>query len=114
MAIGQGSLSQVTARPLALLLTSHGQPVQHGWWNMESVARGKLFRWVGEYGTMPAGRITPPDEATGTVMQVCPQDTSMTRSSSRSSAAKKRSGWVGGLGEAVCVAPVTPRPNAAQ
>ncbi|MBL1110408.1 hypothetical protein JK361_38660 [Streptomyces sp. 5-8] len=74
MAIGQGSLSKVTARPLPLLLTSLGQPVRHGSWNKESVARGKLSRWVGEYGTMPAGRITPPDEATGTVMQVWPQE----------------------------------------
>ncbi|MFF4443138.1 hypothetical protein [Streptomyces sp. NPDC001621] len=27
-----------------LLLASQGQPVQHGWWNSESVARGKLAR----------------------------------------------------------------------
>ncbi len=57
-----------------LLLTSHGEPVQHGWWDRESVARRKLARWVGEYGTMPGGRITLTDEATGTVMQAWPQE----------------------------------------
>ncbi|MFF4442425.1 hypothetical protein [Streptomyces sp. NPDC001621] len=57
-----------------LLLSSHGQPVQHGWWNSESVARGKLVRGVGEYGTMPGGRITLTDEETDTLMQVWPQE----------------------------------------
>ena len=50
------------------------QPVQHGWWNTQSVARGKLARWVGEYGTMPGGRITLTDKATGTVLQAWPQE----------------------------------------
>ncbi|MGY4966788.1 hypothetical protein [Streptomyces sp. 900105245] len=57
-----------------LLLTSHGQPVQHGWWSSETIARGKLARWVGAYGTMPGGRITLTDENTGAVTQVWPQE----------------------------------------
>ncbi len=57
-----------------LLLASRGQPVQHGWWNSESVARSKLARWVGAYGTMPGGRITLTDEDTDTVVQVWPQE----------------------------------------
>ncbi|MFF9158273.1 hypothetical protein ACF1AB_39295 [Streptomyces sp. NPDC014846] len=55
-----------------LLLSSHGQAVQHGWWGSESVARTKFSRWVGEYGTMPGGRIALTDEETDTVVQVWP------------------------------------------
>ncbi|WP_148088590.1 hypothetical protein [Streptomyces sp. PanSC9] len=55
-----------------LLLAS--QPVQHGWWYSESVARGKLARWGGAYGTMPGGRIILTDEDTGTVLQVWPHE----------------------------------------
>ncbi|WP_143611462.1 hypothetical protein [Streptomyces sp. CB01883] len=75
MMSGEPSNSDQAGR-FHLLLSSHGEPVQHGWWGSESVARGKLARWVGEYGSMPGGRITLTDEMTGTVVQVWPQEQS--------------------------------------
>ncbi|MGW0583044.1 hypothetical protein ACWD25_45635 [Streptomyces sp. NPDC002920] len=48
-----------------LLLTSAGQPVQHGWWASDATARAKLARWIVEYGSLPDAGITLVDEATG-------------------------------------------------
>ncbi|MGW7824459.1 hypothetical protein ACWGLF_41750 [Streptomyces puniciscabiei] len=47
-----------------LLLTADGRPVQHGWWNREKTARDKFRRWIGEYGSLPAARVTLTDEET--------------------------------------------------
>lgn len=57
-----------------LLLTSGGRPVQHGWWGSEATARRKLARWVGEYGSMPAARITLTDETTGEQVAAWPEE----------------------------------------
>jgi hypothetical protein len=48
-----------------LLLTSDGQPVQHGWWASETTARQKFVAWVGSVGSMPEPRVTLTDEETG-------------------------------------------------
>ncbi|MFE4415113.1 hypothetical protein [Streptomyces sp. NPDC056821] len=37
----------------------------HGWSGSETTARRKFTSWVGEYGTLPAARITLVDEETG-------------------------------------------------
>lgn len=55
-----------------LLLASAGRPVQHGWWGSEETARDKFRRWVGEYGGMPAARVTLTDEETGDVLAAWP------------------------------------------
>jgi hypothetical protein len=55
-----------------LLLTSAGQPVQHGWWASEETARQKYTRWIGEYGSMPGARITLTDENTGETLTSWP------------------------------------------
>ncbi|MFF4791801.1 hypothetical protein ACFY2M_19030 [Streptomyces sp. NPDC001276] len=47
-----------------LTLTADGRPVAHGWWGNEATARRKLAGWVGEYGNLPAARITLVDEET--------------------------------------------------
>jgi hypothetical protein len=57
-----------------LLLTSDGQPVQHGWWNREETARSKFSRWIGEYSSMPALRVTLTDEETATVLTTWPTE----------------------------------------
>ncbi|MEV6057772.1 hypothetical protein [Streptomyces sp. NPDC052107] len=57
-----------------LLLTSAGQPVQHGWWGHEETARSKFSRWIGEYSGMPAPRVTLTDEETGTVLTTWPTE----------------------------------------
>ncbi|MEU3826430.1 hypothetical protein AB0F36_14095 [Streptomyces sp. NPDC029080] len=55
-----------------LQLTSGGRPVQHGWWDDEAVARRKLARWVGEYGSIPDARITLTDEKIGALLTEWP------------------------------------------
>ena len=47
-----------------LLLTSGGQSVQHGWWDLEATARRKFTAWVGDWG-QPGARVTLTDEETG-------------------------------------------------
>ncbi|MEU8472166.1 hypothetical protein AB0F30_30475 [Streptomyces sp. NPDC029006] len=55
-----------------LLLGSGGRPVQHGWWGHEETARDKLWRWVGEYGSMPGARIILTDDDNGDVLAAWP------------------------------------------
>ncbi|TXJ75435.1 hypothetical protein E2C11_23265 [Streptomyces lavendulae] len=55
-----------------LLLTSAGQPVQHGWWGREATARRKLAAWIGEYGNLPDVRVLLADEETGEQLGVWP------------------------------------------
>jgi hypothetical protein len=57
-----------------LLLTSHGQPIQHGWWESEATARRKFSRWIGSVDTMPEPRVTLVDEETGEQLEVWPDD----------------------------------------
>lgn len=57
-----------------LLLSSRGQPVQHGWWWSEAVARDKLLRWIGSVGNMPEPRITLVDEEAGDVLTEWPEE----------------------------------------
>ncbi|KUM96192.1 hypothetical protein AQI95_42740 [Streptomyces yokosukanensis] len=55
-----------------VLLAAEGRPVQHGWWNREETARDKFRRWVGEYGSMPAARVTLTDAESGDVLAAWP------------------------------------------
>ncbi|MGW4822495.1 hypothetical protein ACWEP4_26765 [Streptomyces sp. NPDC004227] len=48
-----------------LTLTADGRPLMHGWWGDRATADRKLAGWVGEYGALPAARITLFDEETG-------------------------------------------------
>ncbi|MER6062367.1 hypothetical protein ABT167_14450 [Streptomyces sp. NPDC001792] len=57
-----------------LLLTSDGQPVQHGWWASEETARDKFRRWVGEYGSLPDPRITLTDGESGERLTSWPEE----------------------------------------
>ncbi|MFF7127193.1 hypothetical protein [Streptomyces sp. NPDC008240] len=57
-----------------LLLTSCGQPVQHGWWGSEAVARDKFRRWIGEYGSLLEPRVTLTDEETGETLTTWPDE----------------------------------------
>lgn len=51
-------------------LFSAGRPIQHGWWPLESTARGKFRDWVGS-GVADA-RVTLVDEATGETLDEWP------------------------------------------
>ncbi|MFE5191926.1 hypothetical protein [Streptomyces sp. NPDC056628] len=42
---------------------------------MDEVARGKLTRWVGKYGTLPDARIALTDEETGDILITWPDET---------------------------------------
>jgi hypothetical protein len=66
----------VTSNPerYHLTLTSAGRPVMHGWWPLESTARGQLPVWVGSWGGLPDARITLVDEETGTVLTTWPEE----------------------------------------
>jgi hypothetical protein len=55
-----------------LLLSIDGRPTQHGWWGSEAVARRKLSRWIGEYGSKPDAQITLTDEEAGEQLAVWP------------------------------------------
>lgn len=55
-----------------LLLTSSGQPVQHGWWQVEETARRKFISWGGAVGSMPEPRVTLTNEDTGEQLAVWP------------------------------------------
>lgn len=56
-----------------LTLIADGQPVAHGWWADEEVARRRFTEWVGEHG-QPGVRVTLVDEETGTVLTVWPEE----------------------------------------
>ena len=58
-----------------LTLSSDGEPAMHGWWPLESTARGQLPVWVGSWGSLPAARIVLVDEETGTVLTTWPDET---------------------------------------
>jgi hypothetical protein len=51
-------------------LHSAGRPVMHGWWPLESTARGKFRDWVGA-GVADA-RVVLVDEATGKALDEWP------------------------------------------
>ena len=53
-----------------LTLFSAGRAAQHGWWPLESTARGKFRDWVGS-GVADA-RVTLVDEETGIVLAEWP------------------------------------------
>ena len=53
-------------------LSSAGRLVQHGWWESEATARGKLVSWIGEWGTVDGARVTLVDEETGAVLTEWP------------------------------------------
>lgn len=55
-----------------LTLTTAGRPVQHGWWNSETIARSKFTRWIGEHGAIPDAQVTLADEETDTVLTTWP------------------------------------------
>ncbi|NUP15414.1 MAG: hypothetical protein HOZ81_04785 [Streptomyces sp.] len=57
-----------------LLLTAAGRVAVQGWWEIEAVARSKFIRWIGEYGSMPAARVTLVDEETGAVLTTWPEE----------------------------------------
>ncbi|MFI9244126.1 hypothetical protein ACIGXF_16410 [Streptomyces sp. NPDC053086] len=58
-----------------LLLSSGGQPIQHGWWGSESTARRKFTRWIGEHGALPDAQVTLTDEETGETLTSWPEGT---------------------------------------
>lgn len=53
-------------------LTSVGRPTMHGWWAVESTARGKVTEWIG-LSKGPGARVTLVDEETGAVLTTWPQ-----------------------------------------
>ncbi|MFG3046284.1 hypothetical protein ACGFZR_15310 [Streptomyces sp. NPDC048241] len=55
-----------------LLLTLDGQPVAHGWWNNETVARRKYTQTVGQYGRAGA-HVTLTDETSGQLLTEWPE-----------------------------------------
>ncbi|WCN06037.1 hypothetical protein [Streptomyces sp. M92] len=55
-----------------LTLTALAQPLMHGWWNDENVARRKFTSWVGQHSDRPDARITLTDEETGTKLTEWP------------------------------------------
>jgi Zn/Cd-binding protein ZinT len=61
----------VNASRYHLLLEDGGRPVQHGWWDDETVARRKLAAWVGEWGRLGV-RVTLVDEETGETLDDWP------------------------------------------
>ncbi|KOV60537.1 hypothetical protein ADK64_30710 [Streptomyces sp. MMG1121] len=56
-----------------LLLARDGRPVQHGWWRIEEIARGKFRSWVRGYVGMAGARVTLTDEDTGDVLGTWPE-----------------------------------------
>jgi hypothetical protein len=56
-----------------LTLTVAGRPVAHGWWDSETVVRGKATQWIGAWGR-PGARITLTDEETGRLLTTWPEE----------------------------------------
>ncbi|MFF4573879.1 hypothetical protein [Streptomyces sp. NPDC001410] len=70
MASSQRSLAQDNTGRYHLLLSTSGQPVQHGWWESEDVARDKLLRWIGSVGSTPEPSVPLTDEETGRTLTI--------------------------------------------
>ncbi|MEU3663981.1 hypothetical protein AB0E77_30185 [Streptomyces sp. NPDC032940] len=49
-----------------------GRQMLRGWWQDESVARGKFTGWVGEHGDRPRTLVTLIDEESGTTLTQWP------------------------------------------
>ncbi|MBM9623994.1 hypothetical protein ACFQ60_03530 [Streptomyces zhihengii] len=45
-----------------LLLTIHGKPAMHGWWEKHDTADRMRAAWTGEYGDTPGVRIVLVDQ----------------------------------------------------
>ncbi|OIJ98988.1 hypothetical protein BIV25_10790 [Streptomyces sp. MUSC 14] len=57
-----------------LLLTTSGQPIQHGWWWSEATARRKFAGWKDEYSSISNAQVTLTDEETGMVLTTWPEE----------------------------------------
>jgi hypothetical protein len=55
-----------------LTLVTDGRPMLQGWWESETVARGKFSAWVGRHGDRPGAQITLTDEETDSVLAQWP------------------------------------------
>jgi hypothetical protein len=62
----------MTAGRYRVTVTTDGQPLLHGWWNDEAVARHKVASWIGEHGSRPGARVTLTDEETGETLKEWP------------------------------------------
>ena len=54
-------------------LTSGRRPTMHGWWALESTARGKVTEWIG-LSKGPGARVTLVDEETGETLTTWPDE----------------------------------------
>ncbi|WP_405883700.1 hypothetical protein OG747_36945 [Streptomyces sp. NBC_01384] len=57
-----------------LILTRHGRPLMHGWWDDRHVADRRFRSWVGEYGSLPGAHIVLVDREEGEALAVWPDE----------------------------------------